>query len=220
MTKLGLIAAAIFASSAFAASASTVTVSGSAIELDPPPLAVNNNPPPGDDDNILWFKEASNVTVSSAVTGLGGTSIGVGDVVDVYMMFLNRDSRTSSGTADTATATFTFTTQILGIFGQQNGSDLVLTDGLSQTTTYSNFSSRGIEIGNNGTFSAGGGDDLITHVLGSNEVGLFLRVTQPGDWVRVVTVSAVPVPAALPLMLVGLGGLAFVARRRKTNASV
>lgn len=218
MKRAILVAAAMVFSSVLAASATTVTVTGSAVELSPVPLNVTNGAP-GDNNNILWFQEASNVLVTADQAGLGGTSISTGQRVDSYMIFLNRAD--SSNTLLNATATFEFSTQVLGIFGNErtsSGNDLDATDYLASMTIYTDFNSRGIENNNDGSLVAplragGAPNDEITFD-GASKVELTFYVTQPGDWVRVVTVTAVPLPAALPLMLVGLGGLAFVARRR------
>jgi hypothetical protein len=49
-------------------------------------------------------------------------------------------------------------------------------------------------------------DDNITNI-----------VTEPGDWIRVITASAVPVPAAV--WLFGTALLGFIGMSRKTNVS-
>jgi len=52
-------------------------------------------------------------------------------------------------------------------------------------------------------------------IINGNELQLAMRVSEPGDWIRVVTaaeVSAVPLPASA--FLFGPAVLGFIARRR------
>lgn len=191
-----------------AAHASTVTVTG-ATEIAKP--AAVTNAAPGSDAGTQWFLESSGSIVAADAAGLGGTGITAGQRVDTYMIFLNRE--TGSSLLEDRSS-FLFSTAILGVFSQANGADLVATDYFGGTTTYTNFPARGIENGNNGSLSAGPGDDLLS-IIGTSQLDLFLRVTQPGDWVRVATVSAVPIPASALLLPLGLGALGFASRRKR-----
>jgi hypothetical protein len=71
---------------------------------------------------------------------------------------------------------------------------------------YNDFGLRGLEAG----------DDT---VFDGNSVNIDWSATSPGDWTRLITAYSpggqVPVPAALPLLLGGMGVLGFAARRRR-----
>jgi hypothetical protein len=56
------------------------------------------------------------------------------------------------------------------------------------------------------------------NILAPSTIALGMMVTEPGDWIRVVTLSAVPIPAALPLFGTGLGILGFLGWRRRRQA--
>lgn len=53
---------------------------------------------------------------------------------------------------------------------------------------------------------------------GLNRLVVDWRASSPGDYIRVFTVTEVPLPAAAWVFLAGLGGLAANARRRKKTA--
>lgn len=185
-------------------SAATVSSTGDFLEI-PTPAEVKNGTP-SSNDNILYFNELQGVTLGAALTTDTGT-IAAGTRVDSHMFLLNR----VSGKSLTAlTGTLTFATEILGTMSQTNGGNLVASDFLGGTTTYTNFKNRGLE--NSGKYA-----DSIS-LIGTNTISASLYVTQPGDWVRVVTVAAVPVPASILLLPLGLGALGAVRRRRNKTA--
>ena len=55
------------------------------------------------------------------------------------------------------------------------------------------------------------------YVINGLLLNLRMEVTEPGDWIRVITASAVPVPAAL--FLFGPALLGFMGLRRKAKLS-
>lgn len=173
------------------------------------------------------FNEAQGVVTSQAFSVDGGGSIAAGTLVDSHMIFLN----TAGGTLNRhGGVIWTFSGAILGIMSDTGGNFEAASTfelgapGSNYTATFPGsgpaapFNARGIES-NNGTglIATNGNDGYLQ--LSPNQLRVSMLVTEPGDWIRVVTASQVPVPAALPLMLVGLGGFGLMARRKKRKAS-
>lgn len=190
------------------ASAVVVSAVGASEYLGPLTHISNNSP--GDTSQYLYFNESQGVTLGAALTTDQGT-IAAGSIVDSHMVFLNRDD-TNSGTANLVDldAEFTFSGRILGTMSDRNGAArMVPSDFLGGIFTYDNFNARGLET--TGTYA-----DTF-QIGGANDTSLFAQfnVTQPGDWMRVVTVSSVPLPAGALLMASGLAGFAAMRRRKK-----
>ena len=171
------------------------------------------------------FNEAQGVTTTIAHAIDGGGSIAAGSFVDSHMIFLN----TAGGTLGThGGVVFTFSGAILGVMSDSGGTREAASTfelgapGSNYTLLFPGsgpaapFTARGIES-NNGT---GLGNQDGYEITGLNTIRVSMRVTEPGDWIRVVTsATPVPVPAAMPLLLAGLGGLGFMARRKKRKAA-
>ncbi|MFW5426946.1 MAG: hypothetical protein ACKE8R_06815 [Methylophagaceae bacterium] len=163
-------------------------------------------------DHQQGFNEQQGVLLGSAVTvdtghGIVGGTVAAGMRVDSHLIFLN----TAVGTpnADT-TSTWEFDGDIVGVMSDQPGNLMTNTDSLFAafndyftTGTASPFNAQGLE-----------GNDSYGVVAG-NFLRLHMLVSEPGDWIRVLTVSAVPVPAALFLFAPAL--LGFLGLRRKVS---
>ena len=151
---------------------------------------------------IQGFNEQQGVVLASDLSVDGGV-IAAGTRVDSHMLFLNKPAGVG-GTLSHQDVEWTFSGQILGVMIDVGGLDEAASTAIlgALGTTYATFNNRGLE-GNDSVFISGA--TLTTNFF----------VTQPGDWIRVITASEVPVPAALPLMLAGLAGLRGAARRRK-----
>ncbi|MEO1015684.1 MAG: hypothetical protein AAFX08_10905 [Pseudomonadota bacterium] len=207
---------AAFALSATASQAAIIGVNdpgassaGTMAEILPTaPMAVNN----GSQFNtgMQGFDERQNVVLASAVSVdnngeiANGGVVAAGTRVDSHMIFLNKQNGVS-GRLSHEDVVWSFSGEILGVISGTNGADEAASNaalGAVGTTYPGAFSNRGLE--NNDSYSVFG-----------NELTVSMFVTQPGDWIRVITASPIPVPGALPLMLAGLAGLGGLSRRRR-----
>ncbi len=154
---------------------------------------------------LLGFNEQQGVLLTDALSVNGGT-IAAGTRVDSHMIFLNKPSNLG-GTLTHTGVDWTFSGQILGVMIDVNGLDEAASTSIlgAMGTTYETFNNRGLES-----------NDAV--VINGMTLTTSFRVTQPGDWIRVITVSEVPIPAALPLFLSALTGGAFFTRKKKRNA--
>ncbi|WP_169544223.1 hypothetical protein [Sneathiella aquimaris] len=153
------------------------------------------------------FTEQRGVLLTSALDVDGG-SVAAGNRVDSHMIFLNKSDQTS-GTLRSLGVTWEFDGQILGVMSDAGGLKEAASNALlgATSTTYPGaFGNRGME----------GADNYF--MLG-NLLTVDMLVTQPGDWIRVVTVSAVPLPAALPLYGAGVALMGFLGWRKRRKAA-
>ncbi len=181
--------------------------------------AIISNPPFVVDDNVenslqQGFNEAQGVVLGADLDVDAATDIAAGTRVDSHMIFLNSDRNLDIKHYNVM---WTFSGTILGVMSDINGNLEAASSGFlgAAGTTYDNgnasqsapFNNRGLE---------GGGDG---YSIAGNILTLSMHVTEPGDWIRVVTVSAVPLPAALPLYGAGVAVLGFFGWRRKKKAA-
>lgn len=126
-----------------------------------------------------------------------------GTLVDSHVLFLN----TKTGSAD-VTVTVKFSEKILGVMTDIAGTLMKASDsflgGPVSYVSYAGYgSNRGLES-----------NDFITKI-DDYSFKLRMQVSEPGDWIRVVTVSEVPLPAGVWLLMAGVGALGVAKRRRK-----
>jgi len=155
------------------------------------------------------FDEQQGVVLSRNISVDSGI-IAQGTRVDSHLIFLN----TRSTTLADDTQTWGFSGNILGVMSNSNGSLMSASnDLLAAFGTYFTsgstlpFNAAGLEQNN---ILTGDGYTFLGSVL-----NLRMRVTEPGDWIRVVTVSQVPIPAALWLFAPALMGLVGMRRKAK-----
>lgn len=164
------------------------------------------------------FNEAQGLT-TSVLHATDGGSIAAGTRVDSHMIFLN-----SQGTANLSHfgVIWTFSEAIIGIMSDGGGlleaaSTFELgAPGTNYTAVFGGsgpaapFPARGLE-GNNGSGLGGDGYQL----LAPNVLRVGMNVSEPGDWIRVVTRAAVVhEPGTWALVLLGAFGI-LVSRRRQ-----
>lgn len=207
------------------AGAVLVSVSGPTSSLNNTSAEIIAAPSNADDDEafnegIQGFNEAIGVLLASELDVDGGT-IAAGMRVDSHMIFLNSGPGNSSQRIEHGTGAgfqggveFTFDGMVLGVMSDSIGQlEFDSTPVLGAAgTTYpgSTFPARGME-----------GDPLDGlfnndwYFFSGNTIRLGMEVTEPGDWIRVVTVSQVPLPATLPLLGGALGLMGFLRWRRQ-----
>ena len=175
---------------------------------------IEDNP---DDGRFVAWDEVQNFTLTEDlrvdrvfdetadfVTDAGGGDflIKAGTIVSSH--YVQYDP-TSGGTGNRNQATITLDSEVFAFIfsdGNLENSDGAL--GLPGLD-YNDFTLRGLENGDTTTFDG-------------NSSVLDWSASTPGDWTRLITAfsptAVVPVPASLPLLAAGIGGLALLRRRR------
>ncbi len=160
------------------------------------------------------FDEAQGVVTSVAHATDGGI-IASGTLVDSHMIFLNSPNFQRPGN-DRIThdwVTWTFSGTILGVMSDVRG-QLEAASTFELGAPGTNYTVTGPGTGAAAPFANRGfegNDDY--NIIAPNQLQVKMGVTEPGDWIRVVT--AVPEPTTMLLFGTGLAGLAAIGRRRQ-----
>ena len=172
-----------------------MNVTGGNGEIITAPLDMSEDSPGAENDHQQGFNEVQNLLLLSNLT-TDTAVISAGTLISSHMIFLN----TSGNAFGTDSNTWEFSGAILGITGviDSTGANTASTSSLlgAPGTIYpsSAFGAYGLEGGD--SFSVSG--NLLT---------LNMQVTEPGDWIRVVTSgsSSTPIPEPSTMFLLGTG---------------
>ena len=199
-----LSAAAVLASVLFSplGYSALINVTGDGSILGNAPNRVGNN---NATNTEQWgFNEQQGILLTTDLAVDGG-SIPAGTRVDSHMIFLNLRLASQLDSLSTR-ASWSFSGIILGVMSDNEGTlEAASNSLLGATGTFypGSFNNRGME--NNDRYLG----------VGTSVLGVRMNVTQPGDWIRVVTRSAA-VPDAgssLALFAMALGALMAFGRR-------
>ena len=218
-TAVVTLIAGLFSASANAA---LISVSGAASSLGGNAEIISAPLNMGDDNATnqaqQGFNEIQNYLLTSDLQVDDGV-ISAGTTIDSHMIFLNTSVNTA---ASHIGVDWTFSGTILGVMSDYNGlleagSSSFL--GASGTTYPGGFSMRGLE----GNLSNCNTQDCYSFF--GDTLSLTMRVSEPGDWIRVITVSdnvsintaQVPEPSTLLIFSLGLVGLGFLVSKTENR---
>jgi len=190
--------------------ASFITTEAQAILIGGPdiisaPTFAIDDAPGAENSHQQAFNEIQGYTLLADLSVDGGMIL-TGTVLDSHMIFLNTPG---TNVTQDFNIDWTFDGNVLGVMSDRDGNLEAASSsflGASGTTYPSAFGFRGME----------GAD---SYVVSGNMITVSMQVSEPGDWIRVVTATApVPEPSSIILLGTGLIGLVGYSYKKRKSA--
>ena len=159
------------------------------------------------------FDEQQMVKLPVDISVDGGGVISAGTLVNSHMIFLNTGPGNNTQYNSHFNVEWTFDGTILGVMSDSTGSlEVASTPYLGAVGTVypgAPLGARGLET----NVGPGGPNDGYAISGNTLTIGVGMAVTEPGDWIRVVT-TPIPAPGAILLGSIGVGLVGWLRRRR------